>query len=557
MSGKSELSEAIEAFKRGDLDRALSLAQQAAAVSPTAALDHLVGLIHCRRGNLENGVVHLRLAAEAEPANPGFKVMLARALIDSGRSAEVLKMPELQPARSSTDLALWLARAEAAAATRHHEAAAEAWLTIATHRKIDPEAWTNLARSNFALKKVDEAEIACRKALALSPRNLTALLTLGLIYERTNRLDELDQLLDEALRDGIDRVQLSYLWAIREQRAGHLASARQLLLKSDPAQDPVRWYRLRAKIADKEGDAATAFDAMVRMNLATAKFDEWRERGAAFRQDLRALAAAMTPEWVSRIPRLTPRPGRPPIFLLGLPRSGTTLLDTFLMGHRSIEVIEEKEMLRRAGRIVEPITKLPDNLAMTLEQARQAYLDELGSYVDGKFHGVVIDKNPFNMLLAPLIDALFPGSAIIFAKRHPCDAVLSGFMQSYIPNVGMASFQDLSDAADMYDAAMSVWAASTELLPLNVHAVAYEDLIEDPAHQLHAVVDFLGLDWDERMMDHRTTAKSRGALTNTSYDQITEPLTADAVGRWRRYQRQLEPVLPVLMPWAKWLGYQD
>jgi hypothetical protein len=227
------------------------------------------------------------------------------------------------------------------------------------------------------------------------------------------------------------------------------------------------------------------------------------------------------------------------------------------MGHRSIDVIEEKEMLRRAGHPLGPLAQLPDNPALTLARARQAYLAELASYVDPGFRGTVIDKNPFNLLLAPLIDALFPGAAIIFAKRHPCDAVLSGFMQSYIPNVGMASFLDLADAADLYDATMAVWATSTELLPLKVQSVAYEDLIANPERELRSVMGFLGLAWDEQMLDHRATAKARGALTNTSYDQITEPLTGDASGRWRRYERQLEPVLPVLLPWARWLGYPD
>jgi hypothetical protein len=415
----------------------------------------------------------------------------------------------------------------------------------------------NLGRSQFALKRFDEAESACRKALALAPRNVTGLLTLGLIYERTNRLEELDQLLDEALRRDISQAELAYLWALREQRAGHHKSARDLLLQSDPTDDPVRWHRLRAKIADKDGDPVTAFDSMSKMNRATAHYDGWRKRGAAFRHDLRALAAHMTPEWASRIPRLGPAAGRMPVFLVGLPRSGTTLLDTFLMGHPSIEVVEEKEILRRAGQIAGPLPRLPDSSETGLQRARCAYLDELSGYLKPGFGGTVIDKNPFNMVLAPLLGGLFRGAPIIFAKRHPCDAVLSGFMQSYIPNIGMASFLDLMDAADLYDAAMRVWAISTKLFPLNVRSVAYENLISNPEAELRAVIDFLDLEWDDRVMDHRATAKARGALTNTSYDQITEPLTDSAVGRWRRYERQLEPVLPILLPWATWLGYQD
>lgn len=555
MSAGGQLSEAVEAFRRGDLDRALALAEQAEPGRPER--NHLVGLIHCRRGRPERGIEYLRLAAEADPANTGFTVMLARALIDSARPAEVLAMDKPPSAPSPAELALWLARAEAAEAAGDGEAAAEAWAVVAAHKKSDPDAWINLGRSYFGLKRFAEAESACRQALAVAPRNAAAFLTLGLLFERTNRLAELDQLLDLSRRQGIGKPELAYLWAIREQRAGNFASAREFLLQSDPAEDPVRWYRLRAKVADKEGDAAAAFDAMTRMNRATGDFDLWRQRGGTFRRDLRALASVMTPEWANSIPRLRPAPGRAPVFLLGLPRSGTTLLDTFLMGHPAIEVIEEKEMLRRAGQIAGPLATLDDASHMALERARGAYLDELASHATTGFGGTLIDKNPFNLMLAPLIDTLFRGARIIFAKRHPCDAVLSGFMQSYIPNIGMASFLDLADGADLYDAVMRVWALSTELFPLNVHSVAYEELIDDPEGELTAVLEFLGLEWDEQVMDHRTTAEVRGALTNTSYDQITEPLTRGAVGRWRHYEQQLEPLLPTLLPWAEWLGYCD
>ena len=460
------------------------------------------------------------------------------------------------PIRGPAELALWQVRAEAAGAVGNNDAAAESWAVVAMHGKPNPEAWTNLARCQFALKRFEAAESACGRALALSSGNVGAFLTLGLIYERTNRIEELDRLLDTALRRGIGKSQLAYLWALREQRAGNLESARLLLQQADPAEDPVRWHRLRIKIADKEGDCSTAFESMIAMNRATVHFDGWRRRGAAFRQDLRGLEAVMTPEWARRIPRVDP-PTTLPVFLLGLPRSGTTLLDTFLMGHPSICVVEEKEILRRAGQIVGPLAKLDGISQAALERAQRAYLDELGTYVDPGFDGSVIDKNPFNLLLAPLIDVFFGGAPIVFAKRHPCDAVLSGFMQSYIPNIGMASFLDLGDAAALYDATMRIWAASTELFALNVHTVAYEDLIANPERELRGVTDFLGLGWDDRVLDHRATARARGALTNTSYDQITEPLTGSAVGRWRGYRKQLEAVLPVLLPWAEWLGYRD
>ncbi|MEO7634178.1 MAG: sulfotransferase, partial [Sphingomicrobium sp.] len=236
------------------------------------------------------------------------------------------------------------------------------------------------------------------------------------------------------------------------------------------------------------------------------------------------------------------------------PRSGTTLLDTFLMGHPAIAVLEEKGLLRSAAQAVEPIIGLPECAPATLVQARATYraLQLRHGVADTQ---LVVDKAPLNMVLGPLIHCLFGDAPILFAERHPCDAVLSGFMQAFERNVGMASFLDLADAADFYDCAMRVWSASADVIPLQVHRVKYEELIADTEDVLRPVVAFLGLEWDEKLLDHRLTAAARGVILNTSYDQVTEPLHGRAAGRWRRYARHLEPVLPVLLPWAERLGY--
>jgi hypothetical protein len=119
----------------------------------------------------------------------------------------------------------------------------------------------------------------------------------------------------------------------------------------------------------------------------------------------------------------------------------------------------------------------------------------------------------------------------------------------------MACFLDLGDSAAFYDKAMTVWSRSREALPLGVHTIVYEDLIAGPEDTLRPLVDFLGLDWREELLDHRSTAKGRGAISTPSYDQVVQPLNQRARGRWRRYEKQLEPVLPVLLPWAERLGY--
>jgi len=601
MAEDDQFSEAIDAFRRGDLDRARTLAETGLGSQPSAIGHHLVGLIHCRQGNLAAGVEHLRAAASAEPGNPAFQLMLARALIDSGRAEEALELPEPPAIPSPASVALWQARAEAADSAARPEIAAEAWLRVAEAAPSDwralgclgtalsslrrwPEAAEALAeaarlnpgepairsdavaalvqagRQHQSLLRFDEAEAAFRRAHRLDPAEPATVHLLGAALERTNRLDDLRDLIRDSLAAGIDSERLAYLQAMLARREGRLDEAADLLGRSDPGDDPASWHALKSKIADALGHSGEAFAAAEAMNSALIERsvradsrDEWNRRADAYRQEQRDLAATITPDWAARIPTLKDPPGKRVAFLLGFPRSGTTLLDTFLLGHPEVAVLEEQQVLAAAAEIAGPIAELPDVPLPRLEEARLAYLDRLASLVGAGFTGLAIDKFPLDMASAPLIHALFPGAPIIFAQRHPCDVVLSGYLQPF----GLVNFSDIRAAADYYDALMGLWTASLEALPLSVHTIVYEELVADTEAVLKPLVAFLGLEWDDRILDHRRTAKSRGTIVTPSYDQVTEPVTARSIGRWTRYRKQLEPVLPVLLPWAEKLGYRE
>jgi tetratricopeptide (TPR) repeat protein len=644
------LAPALAALQSGDLGRARRLAEDVLATAPSANVRHLLGLIHCRAGRMCEGVAELRAAAEAEPANPAFKLMLARALIDSGDASEVLAMGEPPRDGAASSLALWHARAEAADSAQDWPASSAAWMLLTDARPADWRAWSNLGnalaansewgRAVDALRRsialngsdlgrrrnlagalamagfeeaaaaeleralaIDPSDVQCRLALARlladlgrheaalaqydeagrragigertgvkhildlakpasdeprdGPRRLATIRELGLLFERTNQMHSLRQLLDETAADGIAEDKLGYLWAAMALRDGDAERARALITSTAPDRDAVRWHRLMAKIDDALGDSAGAFANAAAMNRAVGDFDGWRTKGARYRRQIRALVPVLTKEWAAKITPLAPGPRRSPAFLVGFPRSGTTLLDTFLMGHPDTHVLEELHMLGAAEQVVGRLAELPDRSAGLLERARDAYFAELDRHVDPGFDGLVVDKLPLNMLGLPLIRALFPDSPVIFAQRHPCDCVLSGFMQSFVMNEAMACFLTIEDAADLYDAAAAVWSKSRELLPQNIHTLVYEQLVADPAATLAPLVQALGLRWDETMLDHRATAKARGAITTPSYDQVTQPLTKAPVGRWRRYDEQLQSVLPVLLPWAERLGYSD
>jgi|tagenome__1003787_1003787.scaffolds.fasta_scaffold20981477_3 tetratricopeptide (TPR) repeat protein len=648
------LSEAITAFQAGQLDRARELAGRELGDNPSSPeLHHLLGLIECRSGEPELGIKWLRRAADAEPDNLAFRVMLVRALVDAGKADQALDTAAPQSGSSPAELALWHARAEAADAADKPEIAAEAWEALCSARPNDWRAWANLGDALARLERWPEAAAALRYAwnlnrserslqqklasalawagrydesaeqlrqlldagtedvgirltlarlyadlgrnedaveqlnkaahfavgesgsaigdvdlirIALPHRDSSAPISkqeaqsvreLALLLERTSRMDALRNLLLDAEELGIPRDRLGYPAAAVALRDGNGPEAKRLLEIESSASDAVRWHWLMAKIQDALGDCEGAFAAADAMNRSVQDFEGWLRRGADYRRRLRGYEKSITEDWAARLRPLERSQRRSPAFLVGFPRSGTTLLDTFLMGHPDTQVLEEFHMLGAAETVLGNVADLPNRSAAELQQARSAYFTELDRHVEPGVPGLIVDKLPLNMLGLPVIYSLFPEARLIFAQRHPCDAVLSGFMQSFTLNDAMACFLTIEGAADLYDVAMGVFSRARDVLPIAAQSLVYEELVAEPEAALRPLIDFLGLDWRPELLDHRSTAQSRGAIITPSYDQVIQPLSKAPSGRWRRYEKQLAPVLPVLLPWAERLGYPD
>ena len=554
MHSQASVAAAVAAFQQGDLARARQLAEeQLATTDKHPFLNHLMGLIECRLGRYDVGIDWLRRAVGMDQTNVAYRVALTRALIDAGRAVEALSVAAPPPGAGAAEIELWRARAEAAFYAGDRATEAKAWQAICDARPQDAMAWTNLGRSLLAQYRFPEAESAYREALALAPV-LTVRHELGLALERSNQLEQLGVLLDTALADGVPKERLLDLWALRALRNGDVAEAARLAEMIDITPDPFRLNGLKAKIADLADKPAEGFAAATAMHWSVPSAGEWRARGRAHRDELRTREQATTAGLSE--PRRLPVSGRSsPAFLVGFPRSGTTLADTFLRGHPEVRVLEEVPLLERAAQALGGVAQLPAATCDQLTAARDDYFDGLDQHIDAGFAGLVVDKMPLNMLTLPLIASLFPDARIIFAQRHPCDCVLSGFMQPFILTNAMASFLDLADSADLYDAAMHVFTAAQDRLKLPIHTLVYEKLVSDPAVALRPLIDFLGLEWDARLLDHRATAGRRSAIKTPSYDSVGEPMSERSIGRWRRYRAQLDPVLPVLLPWAEKFGY--
>jgi hypothetical protein len=200
---------------------------------------------------------------------------------------------------------------------------------------------------------------------------------------------------------------------------------------------------------------------------------------------------------------------------------------------------------------------LADLDAFDVTYLREMYFRSAAEHGADDPSKLIFDKFPMHLTLAGLLHRVFPQARFVFAIRHPCDVVLSCFMQSFHLNNTMANFCTLADTVALYTRSMDLWEAYREQLPLNVHTVRYEDVVDDFDGQVRALCAFLGVPWEEGVRQFSTHALERGLINTPSYEQVSKPIYREARFRWKRYQEHLAPYLPALQPYVERFGYAD
>jgi tetratricopeptide (TPR) repeat protein len=401
------------------------------------------------------------------------------------------------------------------------------------------------------------AERAYERALSIEPGMGPPFVGLGAIYERMNREAELDPLRARAEAAKVDAESLAYIDALILLRNGDFAGAYAALERSGDVVVAGRKFHLRGVLLDRLGRHAEAIKAFQAMN------EHWRndptnpsEGARRYRDSVRAGIDLVTAPWVASWTNANP-PGRTrtPVFLVGFPRSGTTLLDTMLMAEKKILVLEEKPFIGEVEAELGGIETLPSLDEAAIRHGRESYFAKVAACGALDPDTMVVDKHPMHLNQVPTIRRLFPDARFVLILRHPCDVLLSCFITNFRPNAAMANFLDLGDAATLYDLSFSYWEKTRALFDLPVYTMVYERLVADQHRELAPLFAWLGFSSLNASFDHRDAARARGAVLTASYSQVTEPVYLRAAGRWRRYRDFLEPVIPALRPWIDRFGY--
>ena len=496
----------------GNFERAIKLA-------PDIAELHF-GLANAmqRLGRFEDAVSHYQRAIALKTDLPGIHADLARALGALGRWQEAL--PNVQQA----------VRLAPNAANAHHAMGFTLW---------------NLEHDQEALASFD-------KALALDPRHVEAAMARGVLLHELGRLEESRDQLARVIALSPSKT-AAYLHLSEAKRFApgdaEIAAMERLLprLANQPLQDQVNLHFALAKAYSDTGEGPRAFQHLKQGNALKRRGIDYDEAGTL--QSYERIAQVFTAELIAEQAGQNAGNGDPserPIFIVGMPRSGSTLIEQILASHPRVHGAGERQDFRDAIIAVDKAQceNYPDRVSsLTAEQLRAIashYLATMGAGAGDADR--VVDKMLGNFVYVGLIHMALPRARIIHARRDPMDTCLSCFSKHFRTSQKFAyDLGELGRFYRAYDKLMTHW---QNVLPAGVMLdVQYEDMVTDLEGQTRRMLDTCGLEWDDACLAFHETKRP---VRTASAVQVREPIYKNSVGRWRAYEEELGPLIEAL-----------
>ncbi len=531
-----DLKAAIEAaLARGDIADAARRAEGALAAGMTDPM--LLNLAAWAREEAGDYQAAHRLLSRALVLAPGDVMVMGgigAVLRKEERYEEALAILDRVVAAEPRHAAAWLERGYTLDALRQDRAASESYARAVA---LDPSLASALGKlADHAARRGErsDAEAFAARALALDSREPAATAAMATL-------------------------------AI-EARDGAAAERRLVTLLQGPLADDdrTRSLTLLGDALDRQGRTKEAF---ARYREAQANFAATHAAALApspGRPSHRAFIERIAQQVAAAPPMPPPVPVAPSrdaaathVFLLGYPRSGTTLVENVLASAPGVVALEERDTLADANdALIANDGTMPslDTLdPMLVDRLRAGYWRRVTAMAGDVSARTFVDMNPFNGFRLPVIARLFPQARIVVMRRDPRDVVLSCFRINFTASAATYTYSDLMETARHYDAMMRLVALCMERLPLAFHEVRYDRLIADFAETVRSLAEFIGLEWTDAFHAFDRTAKTRGVRT-ASATQVRRGLY-DGGGQWRRYADELAPVLPILAPWVERFGF--
>ncbi len=480
----------------------------------------------------------------------------AHQLLVGGKPHEAINtlMPVIQFAQKMPKVLL--VYAQALGNLSQHERCAETLRTICKQIPSDPHPRTEYAVALARCGKYESALENARKARAIVPHYTRAAnLEVELLMD-LDRNEEALATLDAYLRDTpgekIDVTSQAQLCSARSRLSPKLVPPEEVVddLVAFARNEEVK-NNLRGIIAARAArllDLTGRYDEAMEMTALGKQIRNLPWDWAEHTRRTDAMIAAWTSEAATKLPA-SGLDGTGIVFIVGMPRSGTSLLEQMLARHPEIQALGERnELTMAAGQFQPP---RPGQTPMISEFARftPKHVQQAAEFVSSRMNarrgkGVryIIDKQPFNFMYVPLIARLLPGAKVLHTTRDGRDTCISYYMQWFNGQHAQAnSFDTLGRYYADYRRTMNAWQAlpAPDQRP-EMLEVSYESVVADPERVMRGVLDFLGMDFDPIVLD---TAASDRVVATASRDQVKGDIYSSSVARWKRYEKHLGPFL--------------
>lgn len=411
------------------------------------------------------------------------------------------------------------------------------------------DSWNNLGSTLMTAGQLDEAKDAFEKALKFSPQHVGAVVNLAAVCERGNDYEGAYKILEPLLKKGIKDPGIGIAFVSicnKIDRCGEATEYLETLLQKQTLPETRQEYAHFAlgKLYDKLGRYDDAFSHYLQAN--ELRPDIFSETEHAATMD----AVIRTFDWnfLSSAPRSSMKTERP-IFILGMPRSGTSLTEQILARHHQVfgagELLDIGDHAARLGKLLGPTPGFPDSLRnitqSLLDDTAQAYLKHLHELSADK--DFITDKMPQNFVHLGLINLLFPESKVIHCIRDPRDTCLSIYFQHFNEAHTYASkLENIAAYYLVYQRMMKHWES---VLDIPMLTIKYEDMVTQQEATTRKMLEFLDLEWDDKCLDFH---KADRFVPTSSYDQVTEKIYTRSMARWEHYKNYIGPLLDKLEP---------
>lgn len=445
-----------------------------------------------------------------------------------------------------------------------------------------PELACEFALLILQLSDYAGAEQAALKVDAKSPDYPMALISLGLAFERSNQMHKLQQVrtqLSDLLPEFSSHASVSDLLQTRTGQSLIQLDARIAARGKDHRRVHELLHALLAHGALESGhEIAIRFELARTLDLLGQPDAAMAELQIAHGLSFARVAAAHPKMAFEDDPlHLLSKPFRAitasptpvdtyndPVFVVGFPRSGTTLLEQLLDAHPKLQSFDEQPFLQKCLLRMQQLGKqYPTDLGLLtaneisvlrVDYFERCRLQSPGLAADARY----VDKNPLNLARLPLIQALFPHAKVIVILRHPMDCVLSCYQQHFRAPAFAVAMKTLQDTAQMYHRVFHFYHQIRPSIRLDMLELKYEDFVRDTPKHSHQLFEFLNLPWNENLLGFTERAKTR-AISTPSYAAVTETVYTRAVGKNRQYDRHFSEsgAKTILTPWLETLQYQN